>query len=314
MDQRARSSNIDHEPYTDVGRERPISWAAAANYYFLTFFVGVFVFIVVLAFLYDGYDESPWFVAALASIVSIVSFVVFREVVIRRTREREHAARRLAHHLRSAKKHLRRDDDRDKLTLERNERFVRQIRTKSDAAKVLGNLAEAHREVFELCDDYLMIATRELSRARAGSPRIPALRKGSVSAAKRHRYHMLKWAELKARSFTSEARQADSVGARTTAAVEALDAVERTIEVYPDESALVDSRSVLRAFLVSASVGIHLEKAEAAEGAGDYEKAVSCYNEALFELNGHVGKLADSEAFSMKIRSEVERITRMMEN
>ncbi len=313
MDQRARSSNIDNEPYSDVGRDRAVSWAATANYYFLTFFVGAFVFIVVLAFLYDGYDESPWVVAALASIVSIVSFVVFREVVIRRTRERERAARRLAHHLRSARKHLRHNDDRDKLTLERNDRFLREIRSKSDAAKVLVNLADAHREVFELCDDYLLIATRELSLARAGSPRIPAIRKGSISAAKRHRYHMLKWAELKSRSFTSDARQADAATARTSA-VDALDAVERTIEVYPDESALVDSRSVLRAFLVSASVRTLLDEAEAAELAGNYEKAVRDYNNALIEFNSHVGGPADSETFTLKIRSEVERIRRMMED
>ena len=313
MDQRARTTNIKNGPYVKVGGDGASSSASTLNYYFLTFFVGIFVFVVVLAFLYDGYDESPWIVAGLSSIVSIVSFVLFREVVLRRSRERERAARSLAHHLSAAKKHGRDREDRDKLTLERNEKFLFEIRSKSDAAKVLGNLAEAHKEVFELCDEYLTIASREISKARAGSPRVPALRKGSVSAAKRHRFHMLKWAELKSRSFTSEAKNADTIDGKIGAAKEALDAVERAIEVYADEKTLTDSREVLRVFLASSRLRSFLDDAEAAEVAGELESAVRNYNNALIELSRQAGTFEDREAFGLKIRSEVERIERSME-
>jgi len=296
-----------------VGQDRSLSWTATVNYYFLAIFVGLFVFVVVLGFLYDGYDESPWIVAALAAIVSIVSFVLFREVVFRRSRERERAARRLTLHLSAAKKHGRQGDNTDKLTLERNEKFLREIRSKSDAAKVLGNLAEAHKEVFELCDEYLLIASREISKARAGSPRVPALWRGSVTAAKRHRFHMLKWAELRSRSFTSDAKNADSVAVKIAAAEDALDAVERAIEVYADEKALIESRQVLWVFLASTRLRFFLDEAEAAEMAGELESAVRNYNNALIELSRHAGTFEDRDLFGLKIRSEVERIEKLME-
>jgi len=314
MDQRARSTNIKNGPYAKVDQDRALSWSSAANYYFLAFFVGIFVFVVVLAFLYDGYDESPWVVAALSSIVPIVSFVLFREVVLRRSMERERAARRLAHHLSAAKKHGREREDRDKFTLEHNERFLSEIRSKSEAAKVLGNLAEAHKEVFELCDEYFMIASREISNARVGSPRVPALRKGSIAAAKRHRFHMLKWAELRSRSFTSEAKNADSFDSKIAAAEAALDAVQRAIEVYPNENALTDSREVLQTFLASTRLRSFLDQAEEAEIAGKLESALRNYNNALIELNRHSGAFDDREAFGLKIRSEVGRLERLMEN
>ncbi len=296
-----------------VSEGRGLSWSSAANYYFLAFFVGVFVFFVVLAYFYDGYDESPWIVAALAAIVSIVSFVVFREVVLRRSLERERAARRLAHHLSAAKKHGQGREERIKFTLEHNAKFLSEIRSKSDAASVLGNLAEAHKEVFELCDEYLMIVTQEIAKARAGSPRVPALRKGSVTASKRHRYHMLKWAELRSRSFTSEAKNADTIDGKIGAAEEALEAVERAIEVYANEKALTDSREVLRVFLSSTRLRSFLDKAEAAEVAGELESAVRNYNNALIELSRHAGTFEDRQTIDLKIRSEVERVQRLME-
>jgi tetratricopeptide (TPR) repeat protein len=314
MDQRARSTNLKQEPYVKVGQDKSGAWASAANYYFLALFVAAFVFVMVLAFLYDGYDESPWVVATLSSIASIVSFILFRETVLRRSRQRELAARRLAHHLRTVRKPGRDREDNDKLSLERNEKFLREIRSKSDAAKVLGNLAEAHKEVYELCDDYLMIASREISRARVGSPRIPAMRKGTVSAAKRHRFHMLKWAELKSRSFTVEARNARSVSDRIGAAEEALDAVEKAIEVYPGEKTLIDSREVLEIFLSSTRLRSVLEDAESAEISGDLQKAIHIYDRVLAELGVDGQVLDDHEAVRSKILSEVERIRRLMEN
>ena len=314
MDQRSRSANIKRDRYLGLEQRNALSWASAANYYFLTLFVGAFVFVVVLAFLYDGYDESPWVVAGLASIASIVSFVLFREIVLRRSRQRELAARRLAHHLSAARKNARDREEEVKLTLERNEKLLREIRSKSDAAKVLGNLVEAHKEVYDLCDEYLQTVSREIPRARAGSPRIPAMRKGSVTAAKRHRYHMLRWAELKSRSFTLEARQTGSVKSTIGAAEEALEAVERAKEAYPAEKALIDSCDLLLVFLASAKVRSFLQDAEEAEIAGDLRSALRGLSCALVEVTAHGPILDDTAVLESKIRSEVERVARLMEN
>ena len=203
----------------------------------------------------------------------------------------------------------RRDANRSKITLERNQQILREIRTKSDAAKVLGSLADAHKQVFDICEQYLTAASSEMSMARPGSPRIPALRKGSRYAEGRHRFHMLKWAEIKARSFTAEAEAAGDLKGKMQAAQEALDAVERAISVYPEESALADSRSVLRVFLVSARIKDSIDRAELADAEGRNEEAVRHYREALSDLQQCDVEFSEREVIFERIRSEIGRIS-----
>src|SRR5205085_12297228 len=69
--------------------------------------------------------------------------------------------------------------DPEKLTLERNAAILREISRKSEAAKVLARFAEGHRDVFELCDEYLAVVRRELPKVAPGSPRPVALLRGT---------------------------------------------------------------------------------------------------------------------------------------
>lgn len=285
-------------------------WLPAQNYYLLVLVFAGAVFLSVAAALNDGRDETPWITAGVSAAVFVVTLFAFRELVLRRFRRRALAAQRLSRHLRLMAPMRREEDGRRKITLEENHEMLREIRVKSDAAKVLGTLAEAHREVFDLCENYLTQSSTQISSARPGSPRIPAMRKGAKFAAGRHRFHMLKWAEVKARSFTDGVAGSGELDEKIGVAREALGAVDRVISVYPDEIALVDSRTVLQTFLVSAKIRLSVEKAEWATEQGKWEEAVEHYRTALSDLQQCDVDFSDREAIQQRINKEIGRISR----
>lgn len=309
MDRRTRVANGDRGLYRGVSGERVPFWIPALNYYLLVFLLAAGVFLTVLGALYDGYDETPWIVSGMSAAAFAASLFLFREVVLRRFRRRTLAARRLSHQLRLAAP-IKFGPNGNKLTLQRNEEILNDIRAKSEAAKVLVKLAEAHKEVFELCEQYLTMAASEISSARPGSPRIPALRKGSRFAGGRHRFHMLKWAEIKAHSFTSEAGNSGRLSDKIESAQQALDAVDLAMDVYPDEPALVDSHAVLRVFLVSARIKNSIQKAERASERGNNRKAVDHYREALSDLQNCDIEFSEREVMFERIQTEIGRISK----
>ncbi len=308
MERRTRTAN---ERGLYPGRDRLPLWIPAPNYYLLVFLSCAAVFLIVLAALHDGYDETPWIIAGISAASMAASLFLFREIVLRRVRRRALAARRLSHHLRSVAPGRRDESESRKITLQRNQEILHEIRTKSDAAKVLGKFAEAHREIFDLCERYLTTAASEIASARPGSPRIPALRKGSKFAAARHRFHMLKWAEIKAHSFTSEAGGQGTLADKLEAAREALGAVDRAMGVYPDEPALVDSHAVLQVYMVSARIRESIGKAERAELSGDKKRAVGHYREALADLETSGVDFAEREMMFERLHSEIGRIIKL---
>ncbi len=311
MDQRQRLTGPKGNVYA---KEEPLRFPvglSAANYYFLVFFISAAIFFIVWAALHDGYDDTPLIFAVIAAISFGASFVFVREVILRRSRRRAIAARRLSRQLGSVPRRERRAGADEKLTLKRNEEKLREIRVKSEAANVLGKFADAHKEVFDLCDEYLGLASEQLSKARPASPRIPALRKGSASAANRHRFHMLKWAEIKAREFTAEAATTGPLNGKIEAGENALNAVERAIEAYPEESALIDSRQLLQVFLTSAAVKGSIENAERAVENGSLDKAIADYRNALASLERFDVKFEERIVIYDKIQSEISRIEQL---
>lgn len=311
MDRRTRIASGERGLYPGVSGDRIPFWIPASNYYLLVVFVAAGVFLTVLGALYDGSDDMPWFTASLASAMFVASLFLFREVVLRRYRRRALAARQLSRQLRSATAGRHHEGAGGKITLQRNEEILRDIRTKSEAAKVLVKLADAHKEVFDLCERYMNAAAAEISSARPGSPRIAALRKGSRFAAARHRSHMLKWAEIKARSFISETVNKGSLSEKAEAARDALQAVDRAREAYPDVTALIESRDVLNVFLVSARIKSSIEMAERANAKGNVKLAVEHYRGALLELQNCDVELSEREVIFERIRSEIGRISKL---
>jgi hypothetical protein len=271
-------------PYRgDIPRQRRPFWFPASNYYVLSVSVAVAFFFLVWGILHDGRESTtPWIPAGLGAALVLGSAVVIREVVLRNARERFLRSQRQMD--KSVRGIARRINERDpaKLTLERNAAILHEISRKSEAAKVLGRFAEGHREVFDLCSEYIATVERELPNVGVGSPRIAALRRGTEVATQYHHYHMLQWAEIESRTLTQEARSHDKISGKLESAQAAVGVLEFALRYYPHELALIDSRNVLLELVSSVKVADLIEKADRAAFKGNEKRALNLYQDALF--------------------------------
>jgi hypothetical protein len=268
----------------EISRHRRPFWLPASNYYILTASVAIAFFFLFWGILNDGQDETPWIPAGVGAAIVLASAVILREIILRTARNRFLASQRKIDM--SVRGIARRASERDsaKLTLERNAAILGDISRKSEAAKVLGRFAEGHREVFEICEEYLGAVKRELPTVGAGSPRIAALLRGSEVANRYHFYHMLQWAEIESRSLTKEAAKRDKISDKLDSAQSALGVVEFALRSYPEERALLDSQKVLVELVSSMKVTDLMEKAERSAFKGNHRRALGLYQDALFFL------------------------------
>ena len=308
MEHRTRTKGSGSAVVAGLGRSGSPIWVAAGNFYLLVLLASLVIFVTIWAFFHDGLDDSPLVVGGLAAVSFGISAIAVREFILNRARSRVRAARRLSLLMGEVRAAGNKPDGERKLSLEMNEEFLREIRRKSEAAKVLDKFADVHKDVFELCERYMSLAASELSRARPGSPRIPALKKGSGTAARRHRFHVLKWAEIKARGFSAEASNGSAVSDKVRAAKDALAAVEHAIRRYPLEPELVESRVVLDAFLTTSRLRAAIENAEDAVLKGDRGQARQYYAEALESLERSPMDASEKDAAAARIRGEIDRL------
>ncbi len=226
----------------------------------------------------------PWIPAGIGAAIILAAAVIVREVVLRQARDRFlRSQREIDRNIRGIN---RRFPDREaaKLTLERNAAILHEISRKSDAAKVLGRFPEGHREVFELCREYLVAVERELPNVGVGSPRIAALRRGTEVASRYHHYHMLQWAELESRAHTKAAGGQSTASHKLNSAEAALGVVDFARESYPDDPTLLDSQKLLLELVASIKVADLIQRAEKAAFKGNEKRALSLYQDAMFLL------------------------------
>ena len=295
-----------------ISRHRRPFWLPASNYYILSVAVTIGFFFLLWGILNDGREEAPWIPAGLGAAILLGSAVIAREVILRRARNRFLASeRRLDHSVRGITSKLH-ESAPPKLTLERNAALLHEIARKSEAAKILGRFAEGHREVFELCSEYLAAVARELPNVGAGSPRIAALRRGSDVAERYHYFHMLQWAEIESRALTQEASKHDKISTKLESAQAALGVVEYALESYPQENALLDSQRLLLELVASIRVTDLVERAERADFKGNHKRALDLYQDALFFLNRN-GPHPEPEALG-HLNEEIARIQRLLKD
>jgi len=265
------------------GNRRPF-WLPASNYYILAASVAIAFFFLVWGILNDGQDDTPWIPAGIGAAIILSSAVILREIVLRDRRNRFLASQRqIDQSVRGIAQRAQARDP-EKLTLERNAAILREISRKSEAAKVLARFAEGHRDVFELCEEYLGVVRKELPKVAAGSPRLVALLRGTEVASKYHYYHMLQWAEIESRGLTKEAAKRDKISEKLDSAQSALGVVEFALQSYPDEPALLDSQKVLLDLVTSIKIKDLMGKAERSAFKGNHRRALSLYQDALFFL------------------------------
>ncbi|HMT07374.1 MAG TPA: hypothetical protein PKA82_05165 [Pyrinomonadaceae bacterium] len=281
----------------------------ASNYYVLTFAIGTAVFFIVWGLLHDSGDEMPWVTAGIAFSVVIGGAVVVREVLIRRARRRfQQTKREMDNQLAEAMMKVRATERAPKLTIEQNQLLLGEIAKKSEAAKVLGKFADAHREVFELCSRYIAVAERELPQVNVGSPRLPALRKGSNKAAKIRRFHVLAWTQIETARLTQAARTTDRSVEKIASVQEAISLIDTAMMHCPDEISLDDTRSLLTEMLASVRVSHFEEKAERAIFNGQRREALAYYRDALFHLGRENHASAERDAKAEDIHKRIEKL------
>ena len=304
-------------PKTHLGNEnrgirgpvgRPF-WLPASNYYVLTAAVAIACFFLVWGILHDGREEMPWISAGVVASIILFSAVVIREIFLRRARMQYLRLQRdYDRQMRSVYARIPIDREPEKLTIAQNAEILDEIAKKSSAAKTLGKLSAVHREVFELCGEYLERNERELRLIGSGSPRLRPLRTSRENVRKYHRFHMLQWAEIEARDLTREAKNRVSVADRVEAAQNAINVIDTALEHYPAERTLIESRAVLDDLLASIQVTHWVEQAERAEYDGDFQEARSLYRDALFYLGRDNVYSEQREQAAARIAAEIERL------
>lgn len=287
---------------------RPM-WLPASNYYALTMAVVIAFFFLVWGILHDGGDETPWISAGIGASAILFGAVVLRELIMRRARNRYvRAQRSFDRELREVYSRLGNERDAEKLTLGQNEAILNDIAKKSSAARTLGKFSAAHREVFELCGDYLSRNKRELAMIGTGSPRLVPLRKSRERVAEYHRYHVLQWAEIEARELTQDAKSRSKLSEKVESAQAAMNVIDSALGFYPTERSLLESREVVVELIASIKVAHWIERAERAAFKGEYKEARNHYRDALFYLGRDNISSEDRELAANRINAEIERL------
>lgn len=271
--------------------------------------VSLAFFFLIWGILREGDEETPWIPAGVFSSVVLAAAVILREVILKNARERFLLAqKKLDENIKKIPVNSFGNPSSNKLTLEQNTAIIEEISRKSEAAKVLARLPDGHLEVFEICNEYLQRNERELETAGAGSPRIPALRRSRKLVGELHKYHLLAWAEIEARSLTKEAKDRVAINDKVETAQKALTILESALHFYPNEIRLTESAAVIKEFIRSIKVSYMLEQAEKAAFKGNNKRAVSLYRDALFYLARDNVQTEETQLIAEKINEEIEKL------
>ncbi|HMU34287.1 MAG TPA: hypothetical protein PKC89_10515 [Pyrinomonadaceae bacterium] len=311
-----RNAQRSRQNPTRLHRGRIPFWLPAANYYVLALAISLCTFFLLWGILHDGGEQTPWITSGIVASLVLVCAVSLREIILRRARNKFLAAeRQFSRSLNDVYlKNAARPPKDEKLSLEQNAQLLRAIKKKSDAAITLARFAEGHREVFEMCGEYLSLIEREFDNIGPGSPRLPAFQSARRSVAEFHKYHLLQWASIKSRALALEASSQRSPDERLSAAQGAMDVLDSALAFYPSEPALVESRELLDEIVTEIKVSDTIEKAERAENEGDVALARHLYRDALFFLGGRRAAEPDRDEFLRKIDRGLERLARRDDN
>ena len=301
--QRFSQERYGHPP---VPFRRPI-WLPASSYYIMATAAAVAFFFLVWGILHEGNDDTPLMIAGISASFIMGGAVVVREIFLRKARNRYLIAeRRLDYNLRNFPGQARIAGQSNKLSLEKNAALIKNIQKKSEATRSLGKISSGHLEVFEICNQYLSMAEKQMETVGAGSPRLAGLRRGREIVGELHRYHLLTWAEIESRALTQKAKNYVTISRKLNTAQEALTVLDSALQFYPNEPQLTESESALKSFIASIRVSHWIEQAERAAFKGNHKRAVSLYRDALFFLAREDVKTEEREAIAEKINAEIE--------
>lgn len=244
-------------------------------------------------------EENPWVLAGLtASVVMLVAFAA-RLTVVRRNRMRpRHPSQRHGHS-------MQRPSGKVMQSTSLHSAGLRALQKQSADADARDLPPQAHRDLYDLCTDYLQGAEQALQSPSLAAEGRLALRAGQERVRTLQRHHLLTWARGSARAFTHEAQQRVRLYEKLETANRALECIDSALKVYPDEEELKVSARAVREFITSSRVAHWVELAERAAFKGYYRRAIDRYRDALFYLTRD-GADQDREAGAERITREIE--------
>ena len=263
------------------------------------------LFILLWWMLVRGGDEAPWLPAGLAASVVLLVALSAREVVMRRAWTRyllengihdTRPKRRSSTATRSSKKSF---------SSSVHSAALRTIQKQSSAADAPSSTPEAHLDVAQLCHDYLSSTDEAIRSGGYGSEKGIAIRAGQERVRALHKHHLLTWARGQSRLLTHEAQQRARTFDKIETANRALDCIDSTLRIYPDEPELHESKVAISEFIASVKVAHWVELAERSAFKGHYRRAMDRYRDALFYLNQDVVKPEVRQAGTAKIEREI---------
>lgn len=265
------------------------------------------LFFVLWWMLVRGGDEAPWLPAGLAASVVLLVALSAREVVMRRawTRYllengiRDQRAGRSSRSSRGGKKGF---------SSSVHSSALRAIQKHSAAADSPNSPPEAHLDVAHLCHDYLASIDEAIRSGSYGSEKGIAIRAGQKRVRELHRHHLLTWARGHSRALTHEAQQRARTFDKIETANRALDCIDSTLKLYPDETELHESKLAINEFIASVKVAHWVELAERSAFKGHYRRAIDRYRDALFYLNQDAVKEELRSAGTEKIEREIGKL------
>jgi hypothetical protein len=254
-----------------------------------------------------GGDDAPWLPAGLAASVVLLVALSAREVVMRRAWTRY----LLENGIQDARKARARQSSRSSkkgFSGSIHSAALRTIQKQSAAADSPNSPPEAHLDVAQLCQEYLVSIDEAIRSRSYGSEKGIAIRAGQERVRALHRHHLLTWARGQSRALTHEAQQRARTFDKIETANRALDCIESALRIYPDEAELHESRVVIGEFIASVKVAHWVELAERSAFKGHYRRAVDRYRDALFYLNQEVVKEDVRKAGTEKIERKIAEL------
>jgi hypothetical protein len=260
--------------------------------------------VILWLMLANGGDEAPWLSAGLA--VSLVLLVALsaREVVMRRAWTRY----LLEHGIEDSSKSHRQPSARSQKKGFSNSATLRAIQKQSAAADSAPSTPEAHFDVAQLCHDYLTFTEEAMRSGNISTEKGIAIRAGQERVRSLHRHHLLSWARGHSMVLTREAQQRARTFDKIETANKALDCLESTLRLYPDEKELRESKNAIHEFMASVKVAHWVELAERSAFKGHYRRAIDRYRDALFYLNQDVVKEEVRKSGTERIEKEIARL------
>ena len=249
-------------------------------------------------------EENPWIPAGFAASVVLLIAALARLMVARRDR-----ARLREHNSVSREPYNSSSDRLASGTMHSTSLHAAALRSlqKYSAEADAKDSADVHRELYDLCAEYLAGAEKALQSPRTQADGRVALRAGQERVRELQKHHLLTWARVSARTLTHEAQQRVRLYEKVETANRALNCIETALKVYPDEEELNGSARAVREFISSSRVAHWVELAERAAFKGYLQRAIDCYRDALFYLSrdrpGPAG-----EAAAEKITREIEML------